>query len=400
MATLTYKRLRDAVSGKAAAFRAKVELQPIDGPGGKVFPPTYADATFVTEERMIGGEAVPCILLDSVPSQANRMEQALLDGIERGEIELPLIQVDFGDQATDRRILVTALDAPHRMADALFRDSLLDATPFRKSDVGKCLDTASQTNATDVFGYCPTALLFGMWDSTRLHGGIGPKFTRAMVSEIVAINACTGKKVASRLDPVPISASQVLYKAKEGADCAWTLDPKLAQKKKSTAVPIKGKGRPSEVVLGNIAPSIEDGGITMDSAAQSITLSLAALRNLGFPLNVSEPADAKVNDAARTVLAAIGLCAAALANESGYFLRSRCHLWPSGPVQWELLDSPGKTPETFDLPAEAATKVLKDAVGAACKAGLPWSGSIELTPSESLVQLVNASHDLIGQEGG
>ena len=333
--------------------------------------------------------------MDSVQSQANRFELALLDAVQRKEIKLPLISLDFGDRVTDRRIIVTSLEAPHRMADALFRDSLYNEQPFRESDVGCCLDVASQKNATAVFGYCPTALLFGMWDSTRLHGGIGPKFTRALVSEIIAIDAVPGKKVSSRIDPVPISATIKLFKAKEGIPCAWTLDEAEAVKKAGKPVPIKGQGRPSEANLGNIAPSCEEGGITMSRAQQTVVLSLPALRQLQFPLDGATNDD--VDSAARTVLAAIGLCAVTLAHESGYFLRSRCHLLPTGTLVWELLNRPGTDPERFQLTVEQSTSLLGEAVNHIEPTDWPWSDEIKLQPSEALVNLVRASHDLIGQ---
>ncbi len=75
----------------------------------------------------------------------------------------------------------------------ILRDSELDGQPFRRSPRGKALDTVSPTNATALFELCPTALLFGMWDSHGPKGGLGPKFERAMVSEIVGVGAEWGR---------------------------------------------------------------------------------------------------------------------------------------------------------------------------------------------------------------
>ncbi len=76
---LTLAELTSAVGGSAAAFRCRRRLQPAGGPGDKVFPPTFAGAVYAVEERHIPGRDQPatCVLLDSVQSQANRMEQAL-----------------------------------------------------------------------------------------------------------------------------------------------------------------------------------------------------------------------------------------------------------------------------------------------------------------------------------
>ena len=86
MATLNLDQIREALAGKAAAFRSVTEYQPACGPGDKVFPPTYGrrrpvpqGGIYATEQRYIDGADVSCVLLDSVQSQANRMEMALLD---------------------------------------------------------------------------------------------------------------------------------------------------------------------------------------------------------------------------------------------------------------------------------------------------------------------------------
>jgi hypothetical protein len=78
-----------AVSGSAAAFRCRRRLQPAGGPGDKVFPPTFAGAVYAVEQRRVFGddgkplpEPKTCVVLDTVQSQANRMEQALQEAID------------------------------------------------------------------------------------------------------------------------------------------------------------------------------------------------------------------------------------------------------------------------------------------------------------------------------
>jgi hypothetical protein len=70
---LTYKDLRAAVEGTAAAFRAVTDLDPAGGDGDKLFPPTYQGGMYAREVRINGGQPTPCVLLDSVQSQANRL---------------------------------------------------------------------------------------------------------------------------------------------------------------------------------------------------------------------------------------------------------------------------------------------------------------------------------------
>jgi CRISPR-associated protein Csb1 len=85
--TLTFEILKEAVAGSGAAFRSRTTLQPAGGEGTKVFPPTYAGAVYATEKRRLPGRAEPvdCVLLDSVQSQANRMEEALQQAVDTGQ---------------------------------------------------------------------------------------------------------------------------------------------------------------------------------------------------------------------------------------------------------------------------------------------------------------------------
>ena len=146
MAELTIEQLTEAVGGGAVALRSTMEMQPADGPGGKVFPPTYAvtgDHKYAVEERQVGDRVVTTVLLDSVASQANRAELALLDGWEAGDLSFPVPFVDFrGEADLDDLGRITVLEAPHRLADAIFRDSLLEGTLFRLSEMGRAITDA------------------------------------------------------------------------------------------------------------------------------------------------------------------------------------------------------------------------------------------------------------------
>lgn len=385
MDTLSLHHIKEAVAGRAAAFRSVTAYQPAGGPGDKIFPPTYEGGTYATEIRHIDGAEVPCVLIDSVQSQANRMEAALLAEWEAGEITLPVLTVDFTGYGLPKPFQVTSLEAPHRIADALLRDSLLDGVAFRQSETGRRLDLAEVNNATPLFELCPTALTFGMWDSTGPRGGMGSKFQRAMVSEIIGLHAVQGKKTSSRIDPAQVLRSAgPVYRTTEG----WTLDQPESASGRRAGV------RPSEVNHGNVTPSISDGGFTIGKAQQTTVLSLAALRRLRFPIDGS-PADRETDRAARTVLVALALLGAALVREAGADLRSRCVLFPTEAFQWELLDRPGAGEVRFDLPAERAREIYAEAVTEARSAALPWmEQEMKLAPSPQLVELVRHSQEL------
>ena len=383
MEMLNLESLEKAAAGEYAAIRRVTRLEP---QGDKVFPPTYEGGEYAEEQRQVRAAdgkvaKVDTVLLDSVQSQANRMEMALLRAYEGGRIKMPLLQVDFagaGDDSILQEIgRITALEAPHRMCDAIFRDAMHEGRPFREAELGKKLNGAKAANATPVFELCPTALLFGFWDSTGPRGGLGAKVQRALVSEIVGYEAETGKRSSSRIDPLQIENNVEIYRKTGGG---WTFDAAEAEQKNGQPVRL----RPSEINHGNITPSLRDGGVTLAYALQHTVLSLAALRRLRFPIGgVMTP---EIDGAARSVLAALGLAAICFLDEDGYDLRSRC-LLDGKPGTFEFVGRGETSP--FSLDAEGAAQLLADAVKVAKDVDLPWSEEpITLQPSPNLSRLV------------
>ena len=445
---LTLEVLQKAVAGSAVALRCRTKMQPAGGEGTKVFPPTYAGAVYAMEKRRLPGysEPVDCVLLDSVQSQANRMEEALQRAVDEGNLTLPLVEVDFtpyfpgDDEPEEMRLLypigkISSLQAPHRIADAILRDSLYKEKKFRESDIGQMIDRVSYNNATPLFEICPTALLFGMWDSTGPKGGLGAKFERAMVSEIVGVNAVMGVKTSSRIDPLGIQKNAgPLYRRH---DDEYTLNPdeavdeiidgkptgkKLLYKRNKKGQDVfhdpkeekyPNQGRPSEANLGNVTPDIDYrrnqnnvlikddfgkpipvGGVTIDYAEQTTVISLPALRRLHFTENNESGGD----NAGRTVLAALGLCAATLANDAGLDLRSRCLLYTKQVPTWTLLDC---NSDDMAFSIKNAISLLKEAVNAAKNKNLEWKTEpINLKPSPGLIQLIVKSQRLAAKQVG
>ncbi|PRQ06271.1 type I-G CRISPR-associated RAMP protein Csb1/Cas7g [Enhygromyxa salina] len=382
---LTLDLLQTAITGDGAAFRLRARLQPAGGPGDKVFPPTYSDGQdgkkqatrYATESRVIDGERKPAVLLDSVAAQANRMELALLEARRRRDIRLPLVSVDFEAEFPDLG-RISALEAPHRVYDALLRDATLDGTAFRGSEIGRRLTEASPSDARAMLEYCPTALIFGAWDSTGPLGGSGHKFQRVLVSEVVGIGFEAGTKVGSRLDPVDIAASVRINIPKEDSD-NWSVDEKG-----------KSKGRPSEVNHSNIAPTrdVEAGGVTFEYALHIAVLSLPALRRVRFG-----SWDAKTSDAARVLLSALGVLAVLLQRREGYDFRSRCSLVPEAPAHLEYMLADG-TVRPLSVTVPEAQTIYGQALAKAKKAGVTWvEDDVVLQPMAKLVQLIRASRE-------
>ncbi|SPE39595.1 CRISPR-associated protein, Csx4 family [Candidatus Sulfopaludibacter sp. SbA3] len=392
MHTLDLTTLKKAVAGEYAAIRRVTRMEAL---GEKTFPPTYEGGEYATEQRQVRiadgtVQTVETVLLDSVQSQANRMEMALLRAYDTGRLKMPLLAVNFAGDGSDPILSeigrLTALEAPHRMCDAIFRDALYQEKPFRTSGPGERLNTAKAANATVVFELCPTALIFGFWDSTGPRGGLGAKIQRALVSEIVGYQATKeNKRTSSRIDPLGIENNLDIFRKVRGG---WTFDDSEAEKN-AKGEPVKLK--PSEINHGNITPSFRNkdgklnhGGVTLAYAEQQTVLSLAALRRLRFP--IGEAARPEADLAARTVLAALGLAAICFLDEDGYDLRSRCLL--DGKPGAMAFVGRGEVQE-FSLDADATAGLVADAAADTKGLGLPWPDApLVLEPSEDLSRLV------------
>jgi CRISPR-associated protein Csb1 len=425
------------------------------------------------------------VLLDSVQSQANRLEEALQDAFlpdwrelkpegEAPSCDLPVVAVHVG-----RHGWVTSLTAPHRIHDAILRDSEVEEEKdgqmrrlrFRDSAVGAAIAEARLHNATAFYRYCPTSLLFGTWDSTAGEGLDSAKVPRAVVSEIIGVDITPGVRTASRIDPLGIKAqSATIYRRTDGgwalqdANGGWIGAQSEDLEKDKDGNPKKfGKGKPSDIIHGNVPPhmprferkeirdnslgslvdvlesnpirlrfdvesadshleshtaldsdklrirvgAIKPGGVTLAYALHTWTLSLNQLRRLRFP-SEGEPnkKPEERNCAARTVLAALAIYALALQSERGYWLRSRCELVPCAPKENDLavfqqIKADG-TPVDFPLPTvPQAKQILTDALAEAENgAAITWEKRvIRLTPSEQLKKLVELSDRRQPEEG-
>jgi CRISPR-associated protein Csb1 len=299
--------------------------------------------------------------------------------------------VDFSGTEVPEVGEITSLDAPHRVFDAILRDSQLDGIPLMKSELGHALQLATIAHAGAIFEASPTALLFGAWNSTGEGGGLGAKFPRCYVSEIVGIGVpvveiagrdpeSAGRRPGSRIDPLGILKGVPVFKGPTDWD--------------SKARPGYKKSKPSEINHGNIAPSIDDLGVTVDYAEHTVVVSFAGLRRLRFG---SPEKDA----AARTALAALGLVAHLAQVRQGYALRSRCDLIPEGDAPLELVRFDG-TVDSLAVTYDDAIRLYSEAVAAARAAGFTVKAEpVPLVPQEKLVYLVKQSRELaLAGKGG
>ena len=312
--------LKAAVAGDVAAIAVTAQLSAACG--NKVMPPTYASddkqAKFRhnTTQPDDRGIASWCSL-DAPGSCANRIERALLAAAPG----LAPLRVRFDGQ----RVLST-MELPHRVFDAVLRDSTLNGIPFRDTEIGKQVIAAKPGDAEALLRHDPGALLFGAWDSTGLGAQSRPRtrWARALTCEITATQVESVALAGNRIDPLGI----------EGTDYAWVeeADGTLRKATDEELRPTKEGGLPragdkcedyprlikaSKANHGN-SLSLEPKGVLVHGDIKlHATLSLSRLRRYAF---------GSQTDAGRLLLATMGLYGLLAFLTDGLDLRSGCDL--------------------------------------------------------------------------
>lgn len=152
--TTELERCAQSLTGPVA-LHLRQELLPVEGRGAPFFPATFAMDEKYNIDTLSDGTAVA--LVDSVGSQANRMEPLFLEAEHRELV--PQVDIQFGDPAKGTDGTVSLLQAGHRLGDALVRCTELAEEAqahFRALDRG---------DAGPMARLAPTSLVFGAWDS-------------------------------------------------------------------------------------------------------------------------------------------------------------------------------------------------------------------------------------------
>lgn len=308
------------------ALCLKQKLLPVEGEGGVLFPPTYADIGY-NIDLMSDGTRVATI--DSVGAQANRIEpmfRAARSGQPANPLSslVPQIEIEYAEGKT-----LSILEAGHRLGDAIVRCSGLaeDArTAFRKF--------LSDGDATLLAKLAPTSLVFGVWDSRDTHA----KFPRILQSVIRAWDVERLKRSA-QYNPALDYAELEVFSEEDRQKAEGNNKSPLAQRG-FVHVP---------------AGEAHGGVIARGPIERQVTINFLALRRLEGPQGA----------ALRKYVLALSLVAAAAPMDG--FLRQGCLLTsdPAVPSQWELVSRDGqRSPVELDFDAllELA-KQARDAFG-------------------------------------
>lgn len=366
-----YEELRSAVAleGDRALIRIRTVYEPAGGQAARIYPPTYpasaGESPYVVESKLVDGEVRTDVLLDSVQSQANRAEEALLRAHREGRVRLPLLQIEHDGAA---QVLLASLELPHRYADAYLVDSRINGVAFDKTELGKAFLAATSADASPLLRHDPGSLVFGAWNSHRK--GRQAKFPRIYASEIVGWDPQIGNRKAVRMDPLNLTGE-----GSRGTDGELSF----------SAVGEKVKGKKlSALGHGNIPAERAHGGVTVSSAERIATVSLAGLARLGFG-----DAPAEATHAARALLAAYALMADRLAfGGPSLWLRSGCELVTvSESLQWV---ERGGAVESINLTVAEAVTLYDSALDEAVRQGLgPDLEPVTLQPGPGLAKAID-----------
>lgn len=352
-------------------FQAR--FQPVGGPGGRVMPPTYLGQGrpmyLVESRRDAEGQERRSVVLDQVPSQANRVERALLQAHRAGRVALPMFELSVPTEIGAVRL--TSLDFPHRFADAYLRDSEIDGKRFHDTPRGQALRSASSEDVRPLFEREPYSLVFGAWDSHR--AGHKPRFARVYVSEMYGLDPLEGSRMGGRMDPLNLTGSVSARRP----DGGWTY-ARGGEKVKGSKL--------SELGHGHILAKEALGGVTVTEVHRRGWVSFAGLERMGFG-----DASPEAAGLARACLAALALAGDRLAfGRPSLELRSGCDL--TRVSETVAFERDGGELEPIDVSAASALAAFEELRQRAAKAGLAMDADvISVSPSPQLAAAIRYS---------
>ena len=311
------------------ALHLRQPLAPVDGPGSVIFPPTYADVGYNIDELSDGTKIAT---IDSVGSQANRLEPVFLPG-RAGEPEnpraclVPQIDIMYGNEKS-----ISILEVGHRLGDAVIRSTEL------KDKAHDAFEAFQDRGDVEPLArLAPTSLVFGVWDSRDTHA----KLPRIVQSTIRAEGVDVLKRSA-QYNPSLDYAQLGVVSEKEAGD---------------SKSPLAQRGFVHVPAVGTHGGVIARGPIRRD-----VTVNLIALRRL-------EGANAML---LRRYILGLTLVVATAPLDG--FLRAGCLLTldPDDLCEWNIVTRSGES-ESVGLDADTA---LDYATAAAAKFGVGTSRTV------------------------
>jgi CRISPR-associated protein Csb1 len=362
-------------------------VETIEGEGGIIYPPTYADIGYNIDTLSDGTRVA---LIDSVGSQANRLEPIFklkFDHKDFNDYLVPQIEIVLqpdkdakqakkvkADSGESRhRETRSLLDLAHRSADAV-----VHASPTLAAEIEKAFNALKQTgDAGTLCALAPTSLLFGVWDS---RGGSNEKRPRLVRSVIRAWDvdllhaAAQFNSVWKALDEEQQESLKKEAKAKK---------TKLSEKGFADAPATFRKTKMPEYRDGSPNPEarILGGVLVRGRIEREITVNLVALRGICG----SDGPSGDETKAIRKYLLGLALLAATVDIE--LFLREGCNLrFADKDDSWYSIPRRG-TPSRVDMVSDQVRTLILDlAVAGRKHFKTKWPQHLELEHDFSLAE--------------
>lgn len=333
------------------ALHLKQKLLPVEGEGGVIFPPTYADIGYNIDTLSDGTKVAT---IDSVGSQANRMEPLFKstgksdEGEELNPLAALVPQVEIilnvkekdGEKYEQRQSL---LDLAHRSADAVVK-----ATPTLAQIITPAFEALNRHgNAGPLCAVAPTSLLFGVWDSRDGTGEKRPRLVRSIIRAWdvdVLHGAAQFNSVWKDLSEEQQKElkEEEKKKGKVERSVAGLADAPATFRTDKVAQYIGGAPNPEARVLGGI--------LAKGPIERNITINLVALRGL-------RGRDADETKQIRKYLLSLALLAAT--EELELFLREGCLLrYADEKDAWTKVPRRGEPTAITDFPSRANLEEL------------------------------------------
>lgn len=326
------------------ALHLRQDLVPVEGRGAVFFPPTFADVGYNIDTLADGTQVA---LVDSVGSQANRMEPLFRD--DRFRHLVPQIEVSYGDPAKGTDGSMSLLEAGHRLGDAIVR-----CTELREDAHDAFRTLLRRGDATAVARIAPTSLVFGVWDS---------RDTMAKLPRIV-------QSVIRAWQVSKLTRSAQYNPALDYAELEVFSEEEKQKAEGKSSSPLAERGFVHVPATGSLGGVIASGPIRRD-----VTVNLIALRRLG-----GEQADLL-----RQYI--LGLALVAASEPTDPFLRQGCLLVPDSEqsARWQLVGRDGSR-SSVDLSASA---VLDYATQAARRFGVGADRSVRFDKNRAKADAKN-----------
>jgi len=298
------------------AITLRQKLVSVEGEDAVIFPPTYANIGYNIDTLADGTKVA---LIDSVGSQANRMEPIFKD--EPYSELVPQITIMAGNHRT-----ISIFEVGHRVADALVRSS----RPI-SDKVTEAFDALAKGNAEPMAKLAPTSLVFGVWDSR----GEGMKVPRLISSVIRAHDVSPLRRSATYIPPLM---------PEEYAEVAGFKAEELEKAEGDSKNPLAKAGFVHVPSVNDPGGIIAHGGVRRDA-----TVNLVALRKL----------EGDNAPALRRYVLGLTLVAATWPQDG--YLRQGCQLVAAEPATWQAVHRDGRR-EDIELTHDDALTFARQAM--------------------------------------